>query len=103
LSSSAGGKSTRELVDGLAVKNPNDYALQVGLQRLKKWGSGQWQVYYGISRKVLRLWPSILKKFAGYLSYMLKRSDNVYAGAIGKDFGNSYYGLVVIKVGWSGD
>jgi len=55
-----------------AVKNPNDYALQVVAAAFKKWDSGQCSILTVLRRKVLRLWPSILQKFAGYFKLYVK-------------------------------
>lgn len=84
-----------------AIKNPNDYAVQVVTATFKRLGiqvSGKF--INGItpqSAKTLAKHDS--KSLQVILSYMLKRSDNVYAGAIGKTLGNSYYGIGSYKSG----
>jgi serine-type D-Ala-D-Ala carboxypeptidase/endopeptidase (penicillin-binding protein 4) len=84
-----------------AIKNPSDYAVQVVAAAFKRAGirvNGKF--VNGItpeSAKTLAQHSS--KSLQNILSYMLKRSDNVYAGAVGKTLGNAYYGVGSYKSG----
>lgn len=84
-----------------AIKNPSDYAVQVASAAFRHAGirvSGKFE--NGITpQNAQTLAQHSSKNLQAILSYMLKRSDNVYAGSVGKTLGNAYYGVGSYKSG----
>lgn len=94
-------KARESWVTALAVKNPNDYAVQVVTAAFRREGvrvTGKF--INGITpQSATALVKHNSKSLQSILSYMLKHSDNVYAGAIGKTLGSVYYGIGSYKGG----
>jgi D-alanyl-D-alanine carboxypeptidase/D-alanyl-D-alanine-endopeptidase (penicillin-binding protein 4) len=86
-----------------AIKNPSDYAVQVVASTFKHAGiqvTGKF--INGVAPQSAKpIAQHSSKPLQAILSYMLKRSDNVYAGAVGKTLGNAYYGVGSYKSGVS--
>ena len=86
-----------------AIKNPGDYAVQVVASTFKRAGiqvTGKF--VNGVApQNAKAIVQHSSKPLQAILSYMLKRSDNVYAGAVGKTLGNAYYGIGSYKSGVS--
>jgi D-alanyl-D-alanine carboxypeptidase/D-alanyl-D-alanine-endopeptidase (penicillin-binding protein 4) len=84
-----------------AIKNPSSYAKQVVQTAFEKAGiTVQGQFVSGqapSNEKILAAHHS--DDLVTLLSYMLKHSDDVYAGAIAKTLGSSYYGVGSYKAG----
>ncbi len=84
-----------------AIKNPSTYAKQVVQTAFAKAGiSVQGKFVSGIApsnEQILAVHHS--DDLQSLLAYMLKRSDDVYAGAIAKTLGSSYYGVGSYKAG----
>ncbi len=84
-----------------AIKNPQSYARQVVQVGLAKAGIAiTGKVSMGKTPgKTTLLASHASKNLQALLSYMLKRSDNVYAGAMTKLLGSAYYGVGSYKGG----
>ncbi len=84
-----------------AIKNPSNYAKQVVQTAFSRAGiTVQGQFLSGktpVNETVLATHHS--DDLVTLLSYMLKHSDDVYAGAIAKTLGSSYYGVGSYKAG----
>lgn len=84
-----------------AIKNPQSYARQVIMLGLSKAGiSVQGQALFGKTPGHTTLLAAHSSdSLQSILAYMLKHSDNVYAGAITKTLGAEYYGVGSYKGG----
>lgn len=86
-----------------AIKNPSDYAAEVVASAFRHAGirvTGQF--VNGVTpNNATTLASHSSASLQTILSYMLKRSDDVYAGAVGKTLGSAYYGVGSYKSGVS--
>ena len=84
-----------------AIKNPDIYARQVVAASLQRAGVRvNGKIIDGTTpANVNTLAIHYSNPLQNILSYMLKHSDNIYAGAISKTLGDSYYGVGSYKSG----
>ncbi len=85
-----------------AIKNPQSYARQVVQVALSKAGiavNGSVQAEGKAPGKARVLASHSSDSLQTLLAYMLKHSDNVYAGAVTKLLGQEYYGVGTYKAG----